>query len=222
MLPELYPQQWVILAACLATLVPIGIGWYRYRVLQPALRSIFWLCVISFFLDGAARVFWVLKMPNLWLGHLNTLIEFLLIANAYRLVLNGNPSLGFMRWLMIGFTVLAVGNSMILQDLYQFNTYIKVVEAILLISLSLSFFYQLLKQLTVHRLERLPFFWINSAVLLYFSSSLFVFIYSNYILFYSYELGITIWFIHALFFILFNLILALGLWISPKNSNSPG
>lgn len=221
-LDEIGITQWVILGAFLTTLLPIAAGWRRYKTLSPALRSILWFCCIGFVLDGISRALWLMKTQNLVLGHLNTIVEFLLLANAYRLAFDGFIPQRRISFTMGVFLGLALANTLFLQSVEQNNTYIKIVEALVLIGFSLAYFYKLAKEMKVLHLERHPFFWVNTAVLIYFSSNLFVFIYSNYLLLYSQQLGIRIWFIHALFFILFNTILTLALWTTPKNSSSLG
>ena len=211
--------QWVILGSFLSILLPLLAGWIRYRYLSPGLQNIFWFCVFAFLLDACARILWLLSIPNLFFGHISTLVEFLFLANAFRLTFGNFISSKLMYGVMVAFSILAIANSLFIQDFEHNNSYIKILEAAILILLSMAYYYKLVREMKVFHLERHPFFWINTAILIYFSSSLFVFIYSNYLLFYSHQTGIRIWFIHALFFILFNYILSIGLWIAPKNSN---
>lgn len=222
MLPTLSPLQWTILAAFLATLIPIVAGLFKYRYLSLELRSIFWFCCAVFLMDGMGRIFWLSSIPNLFLGHIHTIIEFLLLANAYRIALRSFVRPRVIPVIMVLFTLLAVSNSLFLQDFKFNNSNIKISESIILIAFSLIFFYKISRELVIARLEKYPMFWVSCAVLVYFSSSLFIFTYSNYLLFYSKQLGIQVWFIHALFFIVFNTILALALWNAPRNSNLHG
>lgn len=214
--------QWVILGAFLATLMPITIGIIKYRALSLELRSIFWFCVMVFIMDGIGRILWLSSISNLFLGHIHTIAEFLLLANAYRIALRGFVKPLLIPAIMVLFTLLAVCNTLFLQGFKFNNSNIKIIESVLLIAFTLVFFYKLGRDLIVARLEKYPMFWVNCAVLVYFSSSLFIFLYSNYILLYSKQLGIRAWFVHALFFILFNAILSLSLWIVPKNSSLRG
>ncbi len=219
---KLTPQQWAILDAFLVTLIPIAIGFFRYNQLSIALRSVFWFCVTGFCLDAIGRVFWVLSIPNLFLGHLSTIVEFVFFANVYRFALRGFVKPALIPAIIGLFTLLAIINTIFLQSFKFNNSNIKIIEAVLLIAFALVFFYKLVHELVVSRLEKYPMFWVNCAVIIYFSSNLFVFIYSNYLLLYSKQLGIQIWFIHSLFFILFHIILAFSLWIVPRNPNSHG
>ena len=211
--------QWVILGSFLSILLPLAAGWRRYRQLPPSLQNIFWFCVGAFLLDACSRILWLLSIPNLFFGHISTLVEFLFLTNAFRLTFGNFISSRLMYAVMAIFSLLAIANSTFLQDFQLNNSYIKILESAILILLSLTYYYKLILEMKVFHLERHPFFWINTAILIYFSSSLFVFIYSNYLLYYSHQAGIQIWFIHSLFFILFNCILSIGLWIVPKNSN---
>lgn len=215
-------QQWVILGAFLTTLLPIAAGFRSYRYLSRELRLLFWFCVSSFLLDAVSRIFWILSLPNLFIGHVSTLSEFLFLAGIYRIALRGFIARWIVPVIMIGFSALAVINTLFLQS-YKFNnSNIKILESFLLIIFSLLFLVKLIHEMKVIRLEKYPMFWVNCAVLIFYSSTLFIFIYSNYLLLYSKELAIHIWFIHAVFFILFYIVLFLSLWITPRSSNLPG
>lgn len=210
------------MGAFLAASLPIAAGLLRFTRLSNAQRSILAYCVVAFVLDAFASGLWWFSIPNLFIGHINTIVEFLLLANAYRITFARRGPVPWMHWCMVLFTLVAIANSIVLQDVHQFNTYIKILESGLLIAFSLRYFQQLARDLKVHHLESHPFFWINTAILVYFSSNLFVFLYSNYLLYYSQTLGIQIWLVHALFLILFYAILSIGLWIAPKSSTSHG
>ncbi len=215
-------QQWVILGAFFTTLLPVAAGIRNYRSLTPELKLLFWFCVSSFLLDGVSRIYWLYKIPNLFLGHVSTLAEFLFLASIYRIILKSFLPRWLMPLLIAVFTVLAIVNTVFLQSFQYNNSNIKIIESLLLITFALLFLLRLTREMKVRRLERYSLFWVNCAILLFFSSTLFIFIYSNYILLYSRELGIRIWFIHAIFFILFQIILSISLWIGPRNSNLPG
>ena len=210
-------MQEFIFYAFLILLLPCSIGLVRYSRLGASERYVLQLCGIGFVLDCVGTVLWLSKTPNLWVGHVHTIIEFALLAGVYLHAFDGFVRKRIIRITLISFVALNLLSNLFLQDFEQFNSYVKIVEAIVLIVFSLLYFYKLASELKVSKLERHPMFWINAAVLIYFGSNLFVFLYSNYILFYSQELGIRIWFIHALFFVLHNCLLAIGLWTVPKN-----
>jgi hypothetical protein len=173
-------------------------------------------------LDGISRVFWWYSIPNLFLGHVSTVSELLFLAAIYRISLKGFVRPWLISSCMVVFTAMAIVNSLFLQGFEFNNSNIKIIESGLVLTFVLLFFLKLAREMQVKRLERYTMFWVSCAVLIYFSSTLFIFIYSNYVLLYSQELGIYIWFIHAIFLILFHLALCVSLWIVPRNSNLPG
>lgn len=222
-MPENYTAiQWVIFYAFLSTLLPISIGLIRYSKLVQGMLSIFWFCVATLVLESIGTVLWIAKTPNLWIGHIYTIVEFSLLANAYRIALKGFIKPILIPSMILLFTILAVSNTLFLQSFKYNNSNIKIIEAVLLIGLALLLFYKLARELKISRLEKYPMFWVSCAVIIYFSSNIFVFMYSNYLLQYSKLLGMRIWFIHALFFVLFHIMLALSLWSSPPNRNLHG
>lgn len=201
--------------------MPIAVGAANFRWLSPCLKSIWLYCVLGLLLDGAASVLWWSSIPNLLIGHLNTILEFALLANAFRCVATSVRQRNTITVLMVFFAAVALGNTLWLQATDQFNTYSKVLECLLLVGMALSYFSGLARELRIQRLERDPFFWVSCAVLIYFASSFFIFAYSNFMLYYSQQLGIQFWFIHALFLVLFYAILSIALWIAPKSSTLP-
>lgn len=214
--------QWVIFYAFLSALFPICVGLFRLKRMEKSLYSIFWLCVVTFLLESVGTILWLTKTSNLWLGHIHTIVEFTLLANAFRVALRGFIKPYIIPAIITLFTLLAISNTLFLQGFKFNNSNIKIIEAILLIAFALVFFYKIERDLIVIRLEKHSMFWVSCAVLVYFSSSIFIFLYSNYLLLYSQELGIQLWFIHALFFILFNIMLAVSLWIIPRSLNLHG
>jgi len=211
------PLQLGIALAFVTILMPLFAGIARYRTLTTELRGLVWFCGISFVLDGASSVIWLYNTSNLWIGHLHTILEFMVLANLYRLTLKGFAPRQLLPLVMIGFALLAIVNTVLVQQLSLNNSYIKILEALLLIALAMAWFYKAATELTVQHMEREAMFWISCGMLLYFAGNLFVFLFSNQILHYSAELGVRLWFIHAVFFTIFNVLLMIGLWSRPKN-----
>jgi len=189
----------------------------HYSRLTPLLRSILVWAICSFMLDGLSSFLWLQSKSNLFLGHLHTVVEFALLLNAYRLYFSKPGSKQWAWWLVVGvFALMAFANVLFLQDLWMYNTYIKIIESLVFISLALWYYFQLAREMKVARLEREPMFWLSTAIIIYFSGSFFIHTYSNYMLFYSLNLGVRIWFIHAIFFILFNMLVSMAYWTNPK------
>lgn len=88
------------------------------------------------------------------------------------------------------------------------------VECIVMIGFSMFFFYYVLKHLLIEdNLINSPVFWINTAILLYFSGNLFMFSFNNYLMQSDPSKRYILWgTIHSFFNIMFNLFIAIGFW----------
>lgn len=157
----------------------------------------------------------VFHKNNLPLLHIFTVLEFSILVFLFHKPLSSFfPKNSVWIWIG-GFFLFSLGNSLFIESIFQFNAIAKGVESILCIILALLYFYQTLKTLEVRHLEYHPLFWISSGMLIYFSASLFMFIYSNYILV-SESISFTIWGIHAFLSIVLNLFYFAALWVKPK------
>ncbi|MBD0254318.1 MAG: hypothetical protein ICV83_01260 [Cytophagales bacterium] len=114
-------------------------------------------------------------MNNLPLFHLFTLIELLFFGWVYEQVFINVLLKRIVAVLTVVLGVFTVGNSILWESIWTFNSISATAEGVYLIVLSLLLFRQLLLQDEVMFLDRHPLFWLNSGVLLYFAGNLFVF-----------------------------------------------
>ncbi len=80
------------------------------------------------------------------------------------------------------------------------------------IGLAVVFFYRLMKDLPALEIQRLRMFWINTAILIYFSGNLFLFIFNDYLVSVLKNNLEVYWSFHNLLNIAKNLLFAIGLW----------
>jgi hypothetical protein len=113
--------------------------------------------------------------------------------------------------MMVVFPLLCLINVFFLQSEYQFNTYVRPIEALICIFLCLHYFLKDIESDTQEDWAKNSLNWINSGILIYFSSSLFIFICSNLAnLNLSYEAEMVLWNVHNTFVFIMYLFLALG------------
>lgn len=204
-------------ASAISVSLPLFVGIIFFKKHSVPLRYIVYLLLATVLVEVAARVLIVYKQPNLPLLHIYTPLQFALIAWVYQLYLHKIYPRYLIPIVILIFSAYSLINSLFIQSIFTFNTYARAIENILLIILALSYFYKMLRELKVKYLEKHPMFWINSGVLIYFSGSLFIFIFSNYIL-PSQSLSQFFWIIHAFLNIFINIFYAIGLWLSRENS----
>jgi len=91
------------------------------------------------------------------------------------------------------------------------------VEAWLLVGLAIAFLHKIQTELTITNLREYPFFWINCAVLLYFSSSAVLFLCNDYLNYlaehYRYKFQLF-WGLHLVSNIAYNALFTVALWKS--------
>jgi len=197
-------------------LIPVIIGFASYHSLTPVKRLILALMVCSLGLNIIQITLALHSIPNLFIGHIYTLIEFILIAYIYKLKLDKLIPLSVFMAIVVGFVVFSLFNTFVIQGLHANNSYQRTLESVLVVVFVSLYFYKTAKELKVQRIEREPLFWFSAGALLYFSGALFIFIFSNYLLLYSRSLGITFWTAHTFFLLLLYLFSTIALWINPK------
>jgi hypothetical protein len=196
-------------ASSFLTLFPFLLGLLRFKTLSLELRVLFLLVCIMLATDLALHLLDFYRINNLFLFHLYTLLEFSLLSYLYYLFI---PQPVFRQIiLVIGFLflLLSLADAFYLEDLDVLNTVSTTAEALIMMTYALYYFYSMLKNLAYSNLLSLPSFWINTAVLVYFSGGLFLFIFSNYMLTgpgFLYE----VWVVHSMLNIAMNILLGIA------------
>ncbi len=202
----------IIASASFFIAVPVTVALYKYRYLSTAMRCIAFYVFLGGLTQLASSYLNGLRHNNLWVLHWYTPLEFACIVWFYSKVLQGFVKKGLFIAAGLGFTVLSVLNSTFLQDTETFNTYARSLEGILVILFCLSWCYRTLDEMKIQRLEQNPVFWVNTGFLLYFSGTVLLFAFSNYIMDFNRALNLYIWAFHALFSLLLYIFITVGLW----------
>lgn len=146
---------------------------------------------------------------NLPLLHAFTVLEFGLFlwcfASVFRFLTN--------RVLMIGVGVFAGLELFLGQDLQpflQYNTIMRSLEAVVMIGLSIGYFFKTMRGMQVEQLTATAEFWFATALLLYFSGNLVLFGFSNFMN--QSPLIQSVWIMHSFLNILLNILLTVSIW----------
>lgn len=133
---------------------------------------------------------------NLPLYHLYLVIESTGLLMLFRFRFSGNRK----KWLIgiaIGLVMVTVLNAIVGQGLHQIPTYTRSIEAIIMAALSLYYFRHVFVEGQVKRLDKSFWFWISAGLLLYFTSNLLLFIFTNSLTNREDQLFLGVWAIHA-------------------------
>ena len=204
-------------AAPVPIIIAFSIGVWHFKQLSGPMRGVLTLVFCELLVEGASRLALQLLGGNLFLLPIDSVLEFGLLAWIYRQVLR--PSWAS-RALPVAVGAFTVWGLLIYSQpgkIYQFNTWQRFAESLLVLGLVLLYFYKVIRELVIVHLEREPMFWVSMGLLIYFAGNVFIFISGNYVLQRSEALSTRLWDIHALFYIVLNSLYALALWIAPSN-----
>jgi hypothetical protein len=159
-----------------------------------------------------ARVFMQLEYNNLPLLHIYTLGEFILFSYFYKSLLY-KPAVFHKKYLyfIVGCSLLIVFNSVFFQSIYEFNSYAKTFVQITIIGYAVLYFYNLIGNDTAAPVASKSLRIVNSAVIIYYSGSLFIFMYGKIAL-ENARPYIVLWAFNSVLNIIFQLLILLGLW----------
>jgi hypothetical protein len=195
-----------------SSFLPLIISVIHYRHLNELLRPLFILFVISGVIEITNKVHLEIGVNNLYIFHIFTVLEFTLISLFYsrffkryfNSILIKIPIILFLGVCVVDYAI----NGFKFIDSFSIS-----IESIVLIFYSLLLFYLVLKNLVFDNLLAAPVFWINTAILVYFSGNLVLFVFSNYMMANSNNTHFILWaLIHSFLNIVYNILLSFGFW----------
>lgn len=207
-----------VIVPCSA-IIPIAAAIIRHRHLNSKCWYIFlYLCITSAS-NIASRILAANHTTNMPLLHAYTVIEMFLFSIFFIQAFQSRQIKNYIRILIVLFPLFCLINFTYFQSIYQFNTYTRPVEAIIIIILSLLYWFKQEKPEDDERQwSDVAENWIISGILLYFSSTLFLFIFSNYLYSkFSIEANKFIWNLHGGIVIFMYLFFAIAFFKSNKN-----
>ncbi|MEJ0031144.1 MAG: hypothetical protein WDO15_12550 [Bacteroidota bacterium] len=116
--------------------------------------------------------------------------------------------------LAIVFILFGIVNLIFIQGHEKMNLYTLAFGAVSLILISLVYFYLLIKELPTESITRLPMFWINTAILIYYSGTFFQYLLTDYLINVLKGDIVNTWTIHNFLGFVFYVIVSVGLWLN--------
>jgi len=181
------------------SLVPITAGFIYYKRINRPLHTLLVYLCIGFFTDVAASYTGHLNINNLPLLHIWTAFELVACTLYYKHAFANKQLNKWLIAIMIIYPVLCVVNFSFFQSIYTFNTYTRPLAAIIIIVLSILYLSGqsgFEKTDFIHKGGR----WVASGFLIYFCSSLFLFIFANVLHQHTSKfVRVHVWDMHATF-----------------------
>lgn len=203
------------LISSLTIILPLLLAIWKYDRLRQVQRKLFYLVILFSITELIANILWYQKLNNLPVYHFYTIIECLCILYIYKDALHKIYPKYLFTVLAVLFTVFCIVNMLFFQDIFTFNSNATTTLGLLVIFLSLSYFYALLKEVKYTLLERNPMFWLNAGFLIYFSSNLLLFFINNSMFTKPDEVSYLVWGLHAIVNIILVIFFTISIWITP-------
>lgn len=207
---------------CLLLSCMLGVFWWQ-RLPRPFQTVVVFL-LFNLLIEIGARIGAVVFRQNLPLLHLYTLGECWLLSMFYRQILEENSIFQrYFQWILGSVLTLVVLNSIFLQGIFEYNSYGKTLAQVLIILYALDFAFRLSDRDDPDPYLTQMLRLVNSAVLIYYCGSLFVFMSSQFEI--DMKDGIyLLWQFNKILNLIFHLIVFIALWKTifkhPKSSSS--
>lgn len=202
--------------------IPIGLiflglitGAAKFNKLGLSQKLLVFSLCFTFITEVISRILIELVITNYIVFHIYAVIEFAFMATILSLHLSHSER-KLIRVGIVLMVVFAVINLCFFQGVRELNTNVITASSIGLVLLSVLVFFRILSKMVYTKIEKSSFFWINIGVLTYFSSSIVLFVFGDWLTQLDLEYSINVWLIHIFFNIIQYLCFNIALWMDPE------
>ena len=203
--------------AVVCLLINVAICLLYFKSLDVPFRRLCYFLFFNLVIEIVARSLAYAGINNLPLLHLYTLGEFILLSYFYQsLIKNSNVFKNYFWQFVASICVLILLNSAFFQSIYTFNSIAKTLVQVIIISYAVFYFYKLTENHAFQFAKGKSLRLINSAFLIYYSGTLFIFMCSQIYINDSdtYKL---FWAFNAILNLIFQLLIFWGIWMVVSN-----
>jgi hypothetical protein len=206
----------VLIIESFTCIVPIYIGIRYFRCLTNDLKAMTLYMVSCLLCEIPNNYLLYHNINNLFILHIFTVIEFVFLAYVYSFHIKSVINKRLLFGGTIAFVVLAVLNTIYVQPLSVFNSYARCAEILIILFLALCYVHKLIVNNEQRQLRTFPMFWINTAVVIYFTAGFFLYLVSNNTIGLSPNMNRAIWMVHGALLVGYYFAIAKAIWIKAK------
>jgi hypothetical protein len=201
----------LLIASITSALIPIWYSFVNYKAFNIQLKALFIYLIFSILTEVVTIALNAFDYPLFQLQFLYAVFEFFLITYLYWLEFRKKSyriTIGFLCSIyIIGMCIpfLQHKNIDVIHDI------IDIIEAITIILLSIIFFFKTIIDLEIPKLTNYPFFWLNSAFLLYFGANFFIILFNNTMKEFDQTIVYFLTSIHHIINITYNVLIAIAI-----------
>lgn len=208
-----YWAKLFIIFSHLPVFITVGYSLTIYKNLEGGLKVFSYFLFFSGVVQLVSLILWYNNHNNLPLLHVYVPVGFIYLCLFYKKILAEfiHPTIIWIT--LVAFTAFSVVNTFCFQTVYTYNSSALTIESILLIILSLSTFLFLLNSIFKEYPSLKSINWINSGIFIYYSSSLLIFYFGDYLASLSPSIFLKYtWLLHAVFSMIMYSFFFFGLW----------
>ena len=149
-------------------------------------------------------------------AHVYVPIEFIMLILFYANYVEKYIKKKYIYSIIFAFVVFSVLNALYLQKVAEYPNIVRALESIILVLFSILYFHKVLVEAKITKLSKEPMIWVNTIILVYFSSNFFFHILLPILVLYSVDFAF-----HTVYFfwttnIMFYLVLTVGFYKQKK------
>ena len=201
--------------------LPVLLGLIRWRALSRIQTGVAYLVFFWFAINLASLIGARCFGTNRLIFQLNLPGEFFLLGMIFWHTFRQRSISRTIPWIIAGFTLLWILNLLIGAGVNEIPVMVRAVESFLVITMSLLYFYYLLRDMHAPNLFASPMFWFASGSLIYFAAGLIPTLYVNEIQALKDAVSArSIWAIHSALLIPLYIFYSISLLCKEKTSTS--
>lgn len=208
---------YVMFFAAITPIIPIGVIIYRRKSTpQFILKILLVMLIFNLCIEAVSYVSLSIWENNDLVFDIHSLIWGVLLIELYRYELSNNWVKKVLRFILILHVTYSVINA---STTYYLGVHLVdpyLILSLLMIALSVYYFHSVFSALEIENITHHYFFWINSAMLVFFGSTIFITLFESFIDAFDSEMYIVVWPVQLFATALFNVILAKGIWVTKQ------
>jgi hypothetical protein len=177
-------------------------------------RALVLMCLLSVFTDIICYIAAPIFKNNNPINHVYEILSGAVILHIYKLIFTNKKTKKIIQLLLYVFVTFSIF-LFFYKDGFKYQPLSTTIKIILLILLSFYYFFTLFNKMEIKNLDVHYFIWINAAFLIYASATFYLFLFHYFHNKYSqsdFDFEIYYWPINLIAMIIFNLVLAKGIW----------
>ena len=166
-------------------IVPIIIGTIKFTRLDLP-RKLIWYLMIYTFVTELCSIYYLdyYDVPaesknNTPMFHLYSYLEFGIMAFIFHRKSNDSLWKSVIKLMSFVFYIFSICNLIFLESIWNFNSNQRFVEGVFVLIILIGFFVQLMRDVEDIYFERNSYFWLAAGFLIYFTGTLFVFLFEK-------------------------------------------